>query len=347
MLKTYLLHNTLVQRPDLLPGILRYSGPVIPNVSELEQALTTARMMKMVWVKLQHAVSSFVTSPTHDQCFQNAKKIFSRMVNIQDLRFTDEVGQWSPELWDTFATAKSNRNIERLSLRVHGDYPFLISILRAQPRLKHLDIARSGGTRVEGLQSTDLQELKSLRAILSEAAIFVPGRPIKKLELLHYEVGPFFLDHEPNPVEVHFKNLERSTCDITDLTLRLQSSWGDDVSERNLRFAIRYLPRIERLSLVVHGMLSEDIVSFIHKCPLSLDNLTSVWPFEILLHKASQNHACFWLTSTPRTDWRSRQDSKGFATHRQGLLPQHCMRTTGLCRFRSETEGMLFPSDRD
>ncbi|KAG8894777.1 hypothetical protein FRC00_008470, partial [Tulasnella sp. 408] len=259
MLKTYLLHNTLVGRPDLLPGILIYSGPVTPNVSELEQALTAARRMKTVWIRLRHAVSPSRTHPSHDQCFQNAKKIFSGMVNIQDLRFTDEVGQWSPELWDTFTTAKSNRNIERLSLRVHGDYPFLISILRAQPRLKHLDIARSGGTRVQGLQSTDLQELKSLRATLSEAAVFVPGRPVEKLELLHYEVGPLFLDHEPNPVEAHFKDLERSTCDIKDFTLRFQRSWDDNVSERNLRFAIRYLPRIEQLSLVVHGMLSEDI----------------------------------------------------------------------------------------
>ncbi|KAG8920591.1 hypothetical protein FRC01_000683, partial [Tulasnella sp. 417] len=264
MLKTYLLHNTLKARPDLLPGILSYYGPVVPNVMELQQTLKEdGHRIKTFWFRLRNAGSFSRTLHTQDQCIQNSKSIFSRMVSMQDLEFTDMIGpwtwEWASELWDTFATTKSNQNLEKLALRVHGDFPYLMSIFRAQPRLKHLGSLRSAGTQVKGLQSTDLQELQSFKGTLSEAAIFVPGRPVTRLELLYYEVSPSFMDQQPNPVEAHYKNLALSTCGITDFTVRFLNSWSDDVSEKNFQFIVRYLPKIERLCIMTLGMLPEDI----------------------------------------------------------------------------------------
>lgn len=198
-------------------------------------------------------------SLTYEEQLQISRTIFSRAINMRDLRSTDPVDWSSSQVWDLFDALESKMSLERLALRIGGDSPYLLSMLRAQTGLKHLELLKGGKSQIR-LQDIDLPELMSLKATLVEAAIIVPGRPVEKLELIHY--------HDPhmNPkrtlfTESLFRQLASSECGITDFTMRLRRPWDDVFVGQGLRLVARYLPRIQRLRIFVGGMVSESIVS--------------------------------------------------------------------------------------
>ncbi|KAG8951782.1 hypothetical protein FRC00_007100 [Tulasnella sp. 408] len=193
---------------------------------------------------------------TYEERFEMAKSIFNGAINMRELHFTDFVDWFSRQLWDPFDAIKSSMKLEKMVLHIGGDSPFLIPILRAQPGLKELELLRGRRGPVQRLHSTDLPELRSLKATLAEAAVIVPGRPVDKLALIFYASRDE--NHEESLFnENHLEQLALSTCDVSDITIRFHRACSDDVIGRNLRLVAQYLPKVERLCLFVWGGVSD------------------------------------------------------------------------------------------
>lgn len=262
-LKSHLLHDTLAERQDLLPFILTYHGPLIPNVMALQRVVANDEAMtkKTRWSRFRTptAQPTYRKLLTYEERFGMAKSIFNGAINMRELHFTDFVDWFSRQLWDPFDAIKSSMKLEKLVLHIGGDSPYLVPILRAQPRLKELELLRGRRGPVQRLQSTDLPELRYLKATLAEAAVIVPGRPVDKLALIFYSSRDE--DHQEIVFnEGHLKQLALSTCGISDITIRFHRACSDEVIERNLRLVAQYLPKIERLCLFVWVGVSDTLL---------------------------------------------------------------------------------------
>ncbi|KIO28922.1 hypothetical protein M407DRAFT_21997 [Tulasnella calospora MUT 4182] len=188
---------------------------------------------------------------TFNECLEIAEAIFSRTVNMQDLHFTDGIKHCTLRVLGSFNAPESKMmKIQRLAFSLRGYSPVLISILRTQPRLKHLELHQGGGNM--RFEEADLPELESLKAHLWDAVDIVPGRPVRKLELLY--------DWNSEPSQVLFRQLTLSTCGITDFTTQFAHSGSDDVALKNLRLLCRHLPQIERLCLWLRCALSDSVL---------------------------------------------------------------------------------------
>ncbi|KAG8945696.1 hypothetical protein FRC04_000555 [Tulasnella sp. 424] len=177
-LKSHLLQDTLAGRQDLLPCVITYHGPLVPDVMALRRIAKGEAMRRQTrWSKLRATQSTPWKALSYEERFEIAKTIFGGTINMRELHFTDFVDWFSRQLWDPFNAIKSNMNLKKLVLYIGGDSPYLVPILRAQPELKELELLRGRGSQVPGLQHTDLPELQSLKATLSEAVAIVPGRP--------------------------------------------------------------------------------------------------------------------------------------------------------------------------
>lgn len=259
-LKSHLLQDTLAGRQDLLPCVITYHGPLVPDVMALRRIAKSEAMRKQArWSKFRTTQSTPWKALSYEERFEIAKTIFSGAINMRELHFTDFVDWFSRQLWDPFNAIKSNMNLKKLVLHIGGDSPYLVPILRAQPGLKELELLRGRGSQVPGLQHTDLPELQSLKATLSEAAAIVPGRPVRKLELIIYSSRGEI--HQQNIFnEDLLRQLTLSSCDIADLTVRFHRALDGNFVGENLRLVAGYLPRIERLCLSVRGGVSDNLL---------------------------------------------------------------------------------------
>ncbi|KAG8895991.1 hypothetical protein FRC00_006654, partial [Tulasnella sp. 408] len=212
-LKPYLLHRTLVGRPDLLPGILSYHGPLIPPVNPADASeRSTAE-----WLKMKGTIHNNLKSDlSFDECIEKARTIFSGAINIQELHWTDVTWKDTAQVRGVFDAPQSNMmmNVKKLALNVEQSSPALVAILRTMPGLKHLALLGLREGEIQ-LDATDLPELESLKAGLEHAAQIVPGRPIKKLEL--------FLNWRLDRDQL-YQWLTLSTCDITEFTTEIPGS---------------------------------------------------------------------------------------------------------------------------
>ncbi|KAG8961477.1 hypothetical protein FRC05_005933 [Tulasnella sp. 425] len=259
-LRSHLLHDTLLARRDLLPYVLTYHGPLVSSAATLKRVDRKPR-----WYKSQTTQPTYRRDLRYDDRFEIAKTIFSGTVNIRELHFTDWASLSFAKLWESFDTTKANMNIEKLVLNGGASSPHLISILRAQPRLKHLDLSNSW-PQLQELQNTDIPELSALKATISDAALIIPGRPVKKVELTWGYVAHQY--HPQNPAgEALFRRLALSACDITDFTVWFHRSWSDEVVGGILRLIGRHLPRVERLCLSIWGGVAENLVGPLLRSP--------------------------------------------------------------------------------
>ncbi|KAG9041931.1 hypothetical protein FS837_011567 [Tulasnella sp. UAMH 9824] len=141
---------------------------------------------------------------------QKVRSIFSGAINIQELHLTSGASQTTAQVLGAFDAPQSQMmNIKKLVLNVEQYSPALVAILRAMPGLKHLELPQLRGGEIQ-LDETDLPELESLKAELQLEARIVPGRPIKKLELVY--------DWRPDK-DQRWQRLTLSTCAITEFTV--------------------------------------------------------------------------------------------------------------------------------
>ncbi|KAG8900912.1 hypothetical protein FRC01_010002, partial [Tulasnella sp. 417] len=208
-LKAHLLHRTLVGRPDLLPFILSYHGPLVPNVNIFRVFPNYGpKKEKELWRKIKTTTRHSVMNNSDlvfDEYLEKAKIIFRGTTNMQDLHVTDWTLEFARQILCAVDDSGSKiLDIKRLALQAGHHSPVLNSVLQTQPGLKHLELHHM---QTEfWLDDTDLPELESLRAGLSHAAQIVPGRPVKKLELL---------DNWPRDRGELWQKLTLSTCRIT------------------------------------------------------------------------------------------------------------------------------------
>ncbi|KAG8917327.1 hypothetical protein FRC01_002519, partial [Tulasnella sp. 417] len=180
-LKPHLLHRTLVGRPDLLPAILSYHGPLIPN----PRPSFPPERKEALWRKLMTtARQPAATSSVITEYLERATTIFSGTINMRELHFTDRLPLSIRAVLSVLDAPQLKMvNIKRLVLDTEWCWSRLPSVLRKQPGLKHLELPHMiRGGELE-LDETDFPELESLRAELRHAARIVPGRPVRKLDL--------------------------------------------------------------------------------------------------------------------------------------------------------------------
>lgn len=170
LLKPHFLHRTLVGRPDLLPHVLSYHGPLIPSVDLFDEIAEHKKAE--LWRKMSTTTKQPVLN---DEVFyeylEKAKIIFSGTINIQELHFTDHDKFYMAEVLRPFDAPPSKMaNIKRLVLDVRWCSSELAPILQSQPGLKHLDLPELGAGCEIQLHEADLPELESLKTNLQHAA---------------------------------------------------------------------------------------------------------------------------------------------------------------------------------
>ncbi|KAG8965692.1 hypothetical protein FRC05_003080 [Tulasnella sp. 425] len=255
--KGHLLHRTLVNRPDLLPFVLSYHGPFKPETPVLKRVARDEQPTKPKsrWFKAKAETENPPEKlPTFQevQVLKTANAIFRGMINLRDVHFTDRID------FSTILVLEYLKNLEKLALNLEGYSIYLVYALRNQPRLKHLELLRAGGS--VWFPSTDVQELRSLKAPLLEASKIVPGRPIETLELLDDSYNWTSRSYSGGVAENLFKDLTRSACEITDFTIRFGYSGNDETIERYLQLVARYLPSIEQLCVESRHAVSDSLL---------------------------------------------------------------------------------------
>ncbi|KAG8963918.1 hypothetical protein FRC05_004369 [Tulasnella sp. 425] len=247
------LHRTLAERPDLIPYIRSYTGPLVSHPIESPVQPMPKRTPGLLdflqrW-KVVESVRPLASPFAETEAFKNSVFIFSKATQIVDLYFTDGNDWASDPRFEPVKAAVFNMSLKRLSFW-HGVVP--TQILRAQPELEHLEI----GWNVrwaEALDKADLPKLRSLKTTLKEASNIVPGRPVERLELI-----PMFTNNDFDPAL--FKNLILSTGPIKNLHIRMLSQFYAQSPQSPIRIASQTLPNLEQLIITHHGPIPEQLI---------------------------------------------------------------------------------------
>ncbi|KAG8989975.1 hypothetical protein FRB90_001994, partial [Tulasnella sp. 427] len=247
LIKTLLLHITLSRRKDILPYVRTYHGPLDTKHVTLQHLAATVRRVPRRLVILQRGDPNEPAFSIEEHR-NMVNTIFSGAVNLRDVHFSDQSYWWPPELWGSFNAFKYWNKLEALELNVWETS--LIPIIRALPGLTRLAISGTANQqrRWDGLQSTDIPRLKSLKATISDAAVLVPGRPIRELELTTV-CTPYS--------ESLLQHLALSTCDIVDFRMAVGRFWNEDRLQSTLRAVNRHVPRVMSLSLLLEDNVTD------------------------------------------------------------------------------------------
>lgn len=109
--------------------------------------------------------------------------IYARAVNIQDLVIKGNIVWSSNNRWELFKSVVSDMKLRRLALSSASDGPLdFTPVLRGQPELRRLELDCSTA-HFEGLGEADVSELQSFKGTPPQAAMIVPGRPVRQLHL--------------------------------------------------------------------------------------------------------------------------------------------------------------------
>ncbi|KAG9042176.1 hypothetical protein FS837_011185 [Tulasnella sp. UAMH 9824] len=250
--RTVSLHQTLWERPDLIPYIITYRGPLTSYTVPKPTKLTARERLKRRLQRKQPPPSLPESIPfTERDSFRRAVCIFTKAVNIQELEFTNCTDWVSNPIWEPVRATTLKMSLTRVSLPITTELVDFVSLLRAQPELEHLELSWIA-TGFGNLKETDIPKLKSLRATLRDAAAIVPGRPIEEFRHV-LEIGERTFD------EQLVRKLSLSSASITRLTTRLCNSRDSDFVRGALQMFVRHLPEIEHLTLAMGGVVSGQI----------------------------------------------------------------------------------------
>ncbi|KAG9019047.1 hypothetical protein FRB90_007003 [Tulasnella sp. 427] len=284
------LFRTLVERPNLIPYIKYYRGPLLPNVTRIV-SIHTGRSLRSKLLQREQGSNLPNVGPVEDHpTFKRAIVIFPKATNIEELYFTDLSTWMTDPLFEPIVVAVSKMPLRKLALWRSDQ---LLRVLRDQPNLEELDL-RAGNNGLEDLQNTGVPNLKRVTASLTDASFLVPGRPVERLTI----VSGF----EPQVFDERlFNKLSLSARPIIDLKLDLDDPNNDNAVENGIRMIAQSLPNLKSLTLSVGGTISAQVISggVGRSCPnssrcgsaaiTSLFNDTQVW--------ISNTSMVSWLTS--------------------------------------------------
>ncbi|KAG8916712.1 hypothetical protein FRC01_002903 [Tulasnella sp. 417] len=254
---TDLLHQTLSERPDLLPYIITYRGPLTAGTVYKPTTQKTQRIGSLLGRGTAPPLSLYTIAVTESESFQRARFIFSKAVNIRDLGFTDGTDWASNPRWEPVTSAIQKLSLTHFSLLITSESVEVVPQLQAQPKLEHLELSWVPA-RLGDLRETDIPKLKSLRATLQDAATIVPGRPVEEF---HHVLRPEELGLD----EQFVRKLSLSSGPITTLITRLHQPSDHDSVRSLLQVFARLLPELQHLTLTVIGEISGQIVSDSHR----------------------------------------------------------------------------------
>ncbi|KIO25291.1 hypothetical protein M407DRAFT_25408 [Tulasnella calospora MUT 4182] len=255
LFRTDRLYRTLSERPDLIPCLISYRGPLTPIIFSLPPKKKSEKI-KSLLRKSTTAPLSNSNVVIETEPFRRAMSIFPKAVNLRELEFTDCTDWTSDPSWEPVRTAISKMSLTRLSLRISSESSEVVPQLQAQPGLERLELSWVPA-RLRGLKETDIPKLKSLSATLQNAATIVPGRPVEEL---HLTLGP----REHALDEQLVQKLSLSNVPITKLVTSLRCSWADDEVRSKLQVLARHLPQLRHLTLTVAGFVSGQIMRYQH-----------------------------------------------------------------------------------
>lgn len=258
-----LLHRTLAARPDLLPRILSYNGPPIPEA--LRVKYTIERALEEPHSSMQNCPVNVTEVPSDEESAIVAKTLFGQMVNLQKLVMIGAISNETADVAETLGANGSGVKLEKLG--VHGYILAMAGLertLKTQPELKQLELFFTGNTDKKGafpFTPDIVPSLVSLKAALYDAAEIVPGRPLKVLNIstVYGALGDV-RSKSMVEAEERFRMLAHSTSGITDLSFTSRSRHGM-FRRIDLHWVPRYLPRLERLSFSDGLHISDDLVS--------------------------------------------------------------------------------------
>ncbi|KAG9042177.1 hypothetical protein FS837_011186 [Tulasnella sp. UAMH 9824] len=249
--RTYRLHRTLSERLDLISFMTSYRGPLMVYSPPKPTELGAFERLKLRLQKKHVPSIRWANTPvTETETFRWAISIFTRAVNIQELEFTNCSDWASDPIWEPVKATISKMSLTRFSLPIVTESADVVSLLRGQPELEHLELSARVTGRFEDLQETDIPKLKSLKATLRNAAAIVPGRPVEEFRHM-LEAG------EGAPDEQLLRKLSLSTVPITKVTT---GPWRYDSVQSSLQVLAHHLPEIQHLTLTVDGFISGQLL---------------------------------------------------------------------------------------
>lgn len=88
--QAYRLHETLLERPDLISRIISYCGPLYPLVPYKQTKLTASEKLKLRLARKQIPPPPPANIPFNEtESFRRSILIFTKAANIRELAFTD------------------------------------------------------------------------------------------------------------------------------------------------------------------------------------------------------------------------------------------------------------------
>ncbi|KAG9006827.1 hypothetical protein FRB90_009714 [Tulasnella sp. 427] len=227
--------RTLAKRPDLVPYVESYNGPLCVTVSE-------------GWFGLGIVHRSFRSRIRKTKGYKNKIKFFTQAYNLRDLR-TNDWPAWADELvWSEVVDAVSKIPLKRLSYRSRPWDDSVCQLLQAQPDLEVLMID-GDEENLKRLDKAALPKLRYLITSLPVASVLVPGRPVERLQLS-------INDLDSHTDAVGFQRLSQSSRKIRSLCVWFSDYYGGLRLWWILKAIGKNLPDVEQLTLVHGGVVS-------------------------------------------------------------------------------------------
>ncbi|KAG8926638.1 hypothetical protein FRC01_008586 [Tulasnella sp. 417] len=254
--RTDRLHRTLSERPDLIPYIITYRGPITAGTLLEPIKQKPQRIRSLLGRRTAPQPQLYTVAVSGAESFQRAISIFPNAVNIRELGFVDGTDWASNPNWEPITSAIPNLSLTHFSLLIASESAEVVPQLQAQPELEHLELSWVPA-RLGDLKETDIPKLRFLRATLQDAATIVPGRPVEEF---HHVLRPEELGLDEHLVQ----KLSLSRGPITTLVTRLHHPSDRDSVRNVLQVFACHLPELQNLTLIVMGEVSGQIMRFRH-----------------------------------------------------------------------------------
>lgn len=239
------LLQTLGERQDLLPLIRSFRGFLVPSKISGPHSPLEKLDRNNIWPNAKF----------QDEWLAIAAPLFKQAINIRDLDIMGALHWGENGSWKLFEELVSNMKLNSLALNSSSsEQQDFTPLLRSQPELTRLELDWPTA-QFEGLRSEDVPQLTIFKGTLSQAAMIVPGRPVRKLGVT------CAWQTECQCLNEHmYQNLALSSETIKEFKMMSHARSSHDPFRPVLHLIAQYLPRIETLTISLDSAISAEIV---------------------------------------------------------------------------------------